>query len=595
MEQSQRQAQVLARAKPQRRKGGARGALALLLACVSLGSALIAIAPTDALAAETGAISGAVTAADTKAPLAEISVCVLAFGGLSPGQCQTTGTNGEYEVAGLAAGQYEVEFSPPEDSGLNYLTQFYEGSASRADAKAVTVTEGTVTTAIDAAMVSGGRVKGLVSGVEGKPLAASSVCALDAATGSPVRCSSTDQAGEYVLQKLATGEYEIEFSPPSGSELSYVKQYFNGAATRAFATPLSVTAGAPDATEANATLQLGGNISGTVTSAATKGPVGGVLVCAADSGIGIERCATTAPDGTYTVALLPPGSYRVHFDPSGAGTSYASQFYKEAETEGGAQLIAVAAGSSNPGIDAVLQGVPVALLKPAITGRAIEGQALTMVRGTWTNAPASVTDEWGRCDGTGMIESCHTVATGPVYTLTAADVGHTIRIREKASNLFGEGAPLFSPPTAVVVAAPRPQPVAVLSSVARTPTTAQLRALLASLLTPRGRNASIGALLKHRGYAVSFRSLSAGTLSIAWYQLPKGAHLSATKPKPVLVAKGSVATTAGGSVKLKIRLTKKGRSVLSRSAKRVTLTARGVLAPSGRGKLSATRAFKLKR
>jgi len=143
-------------------------------------------------------------------------------------------------------------------------------------------------------------------------------------------------------------------------------------------------------------------------------------------------------------------------------------------------------------IDAELMGVPAAITKPAILGSAVEGQTLTVVQGTWTNAPTSVTDEWGRCQSTGAIETCHTIATAPSYTLTTADVGATIRIREKASNAFGEGAPSFSRPTAVVAASaqgglpPSGAPASaiglgsgVLSSTARATTTTQLKALLA--------------------------------------------------------------------------------------------------------------------
>ena len=265
----------------------------------------------------------------------------------------------------------------------------------------------------------------------------------------------------------------------------------------------------------------------------------------------------------------------------------------------------VTAGLTTPGIDAELMGVPAAITKPAILGSAVEGQTLTVVQGTWTNAPTSVTDEWGRCQSTGAIETCHTIATAPSYTLTTADVGATIRIREKASNAFGEGAPSFSRPTAVVAASaqgglpPSGAPASaiglgsgVLSSTARATTTTQLKALLASLLAPRGRNAKIGALLKHRGYAASFTSLAAGKLSISWYLVPKGARLA--RARPVLVAAGSVTTKASGAIRLTIKLTAKGRSLLARAGQ-VKLTSKGVLAASGRPSIVLTRAFTLKR
>ncbi len=481
---------------------GARSLLALSLALAALGIWL-GTSPA-ALAAGTGAISGVVTSSsEAKEPIAGIEVCVQEAVATSVAQCTTTKEKGEYEVAGLTEGNYDVKFSVPAESGLNYLTQFFNGKAIQTEAEPVSVVEGAVTPGIDAALLPGGM------------------------------------------------------------------------------------------------------ISGTVSSAATKAMLADVRVCARDAGAEVERCAMTAADGTYAITALASGGYVVHFEPFGAESSHAPQFYNDATSEAAAEAVIVTAGATATGIDAVLQGVPVALLKPAIAGRAIEGQTLTFLAGTWTNSPTSLIDEWGRCDATGAIETCHTIATTPTYTLTVEDVGHTIRIREQASNEYGVGAPqyLFSPPSAVVAApaqaaapggaVPAPGPGSgVLSTAAKVTTTAQLKALLASLLAPRGKSAKIGALLKHRGYAVSFVSLTAGRLSIAWYLVPKGARVSGAKP--VLAAVGKISTPASGASKLTVRLTAKGRSLLA-PGKPLKLTAKGVLAASGRPSLVATRSFTLKR
>jgi hypothetical protein len=499
MEKSQRNGAALTRhgAPP---VTGARGLLALPLALAALGICLIA--PTsEALAAGTAGISGLVTSSEGKEPIAGIEACAQETALTSVPQCAITDKEGKYAIAGLGEGQYDVSFSVPGESALNYLTQFYKGVASKAEAEHVQVAEGVVSTGIDAALLPGG------------------------------------------------------------------------------------------------------TISGTVSSAATKATLSQVRVCARDAVAEVERCAMNAADGTYVVGALPTGSYRVHFEPFEAESKYAPQFYKDAASEAAAEAVAVTAGSTTAGVDAVLQGVPVALLKPAIVGHAVEGQTLTFLAGTWTNGPTSLIDEWGRCDGT-VIETCHTIATTPTYTLTSADVGHTIRIREQASNEYGAGVPqyLFSPPTAVVVApaqagappaaAPTTTGLGVLSTTASAATTAQLKALLASLLAPHGKSAKIAALLKHRGYAVSFASPIAGRLSISWYLVPKGARLAAGKP--VLAAVGKISTPAGGASKLIVKLTAKGRSLLA-PGKPLKLTAKGVLAASGRPSLVATRSFTLKR
>ncbi len=594
---------------------GAGGALSVRAGAVG-SSALAGPAPAAAAPAAraapafgatgTSTISGTVVAAEGKAPIAGIEACAYATSAeVFAVACAITDANGKYEASGLPGGQYDVEFFAPEASGLNYLTQFYNGKASEAEAEAVTVAEGAVASGVDASLLPGAEISGLLIDGEAKPVAAMQVCAL-APAGFRERCALSNSAGEYTLAALASGEYKIEFAVPFGSELNYATQFYNGVSARSLATAVATTAGAPATSGIDATLQTGGMISGTVTSAATKAALAGVLVCAEDAPSGVGRCATTGASGAYTVAGLPTGSYDVEFIPLFEAGGYAPQFYKEAATPAAAEPVVVTAGSTTPDIDAALLSVPVPITKPTILGSAVEGQTLALTQGSWTNAPTSVTDEWGRCNSTGVIESCHTIAVTPTYTLTAADVGSTIRIREKASNAAGGGTPSFSRPTAVVVASAQagglpaagapPAPLGlgsgVLSSTARVATTAQLKALLASLLAPRGKGAKIGALLKHRGYAVSFASLIAGRLSISWYLVPKGAHVAGAKP--LLVAVGKLSTPASGPSKLTIKLTAGGRGLLARG-KQVKLTAKGVLAASGRPSLTATRSFTLKR
>jgi hypothetical protein len=448
-----------------------------------------------------------------------------------------------------------------------------------------------------------GAIKGLVTASETKAaIAGVEVCAQPTAEPAAEQCVQTNAGGEYEIPALAAGQYDVSFAAPEGSPLNYLMQFYNGKSSKAEAEPVAVVEGEVTP-NIDAALEQGGTVGGTVSSAATKAVLEGVRVCAHSAARETERCASTDAAGQYVIGALPTGLYQVHFDPAVAGASYESQYFEGQTAAEAATAVSVTAGSTTTGIDAVLQGVPVALLKPAIVGRAIEGQTLSFLAGAWTNPPFSLIDEWGRCDGT-VIETCHTVAGTPTYTLTSADVGHTIRLREQASNAFGAGTPqsLFSPPTAVVVAAVQAAPApgspattgpgsGVLSTTASTPTTAQLKALLASLLAPRGKSAKIGALLKHRGYAVSFVSLTAGRLSIAWYLVPKDAHLSAAKP--VLAAVGKIGVPASGASKLTVKLSAKGRSLLA-PGKPLKLTAKGVLAPSGRPSLSATRAFTLK-
>jgi hypothetical protein len=124
-------------------------------------------------------------------------------------------------------------------------------------------------------------------------------------------------------------------------------------------------------------------------------------------------------------------------------------------------------------------------------------------------------------------------------------------------------------------------------NVTATISSAQLKASLAGQLTPTGKAATIAALLRSGGYAVSFKALEAGTVTIDWYQVPAGAKLTkTTKAKPMLVASGKLTFAGTGTGTLKVRLTAAGRRLL-KHAKRVKLEAKGTFTPTHEAPVSA--------
>jgi hypothetical protein len=102
--------------------------------------------------------------------------------------------------------------------------------------------------------------------------------------------------------------------------------------------------------------------------------------------------------------------------------------------------------------------LPVASSPPSISGTASEGQTLTEPHGVWSNSPNAYIYQWEDCDLSGQSCSAISGATGQTYTLSAADVSHTIRVQELASNSGGAGQPATSDPTAAVTPPPPPAP-----------------------------------------------------------------------------------------------------------------------------------------
>ena len=111
---------------------------------------------------------------------------------------------------------------------------------------------------------------------------------------------------------------------------------------------------------------------------------------------------------------------------------------------------------------------------PTISGSAQEGASLTAGAGTWSGSqPISYAYQWSACDPQGAACQDRAGETGSGYTLTAADVGATIRVTVTATNAHGQ-ASATSAQTAVVAAAPPPNPgevvITAAGDIAGTPT-----------------------------------------------------------------------------------------------------------------------------
>ncbi len=127
----------------------------------------------------------------------------------------------------------------------------------------------------------------------------------------------TDGSGAYVVPNLAAGTYYLRFSRSGFVSVVYngipclsnACVGINGSETRMAmtATPLTVTANTT--TTANASLDRGGTVSGTVTRAAGGTPVSGVAVDLYDTSTDNVTSGVTAGDGTYSIPGLPFGPY----------------------------------------------------------------------------------------------------------------------------------------------------------------------------------------------------------------------------------------------------------------------------------------------
>jgi hypothetical protein len=91
---------------------------------------------------------------------------------------------------------------------------------------------------------------------------------------------------------------------------------------------------------------------------------------------------------------------------------------------------------------------------PVISGAARAGQVLTKVsEGVWwLPDPLSFADRWLRCNATGGDCVAIPGATGFVYRLTAADVGHDVTVQVTATDQEGQTGTARAAPIGPVTA-----------------------------------------------------------------------------------------------------------------------------------------------
>lgn len=306
----------------------------------------------------TGQISGTVTSAASKVALAGVKVCTRVPARFEH-ECARTDAQGEYTITRVHPGEYDVEFSTAGFDGGNYASQYYQGASTSSVATKVTVTAGATDAGVDAELQPGGKISGFVKSATPPylPLEAVSVCA-SSTSGSEVSfCASTDAAGAYTIEGLASGSYEVSFSPPEGSSSDYLGNK---------ATPVSVTEG--QTTEGvDSELRLGAEISGTVTSAATGGDLGDVRVCSLETSGGgaghANRCTETNSGGEYALLGVPGEQTAIAFTPLAAAGNFLGQLYSGQVGLGAATKLKIEPGQSIGGIDGQL------LAGGSITGR----------------------------------------------------------------------------------------------------------------------------------------------------------------------------------------------------------------------------------
>jgi hypothetical protein len=255
-----------------------------------------------------------------------------------------TRRNGRYQFRGLDPGRYGIDFSPNCGRESVYLPQWWPGTANETRRGLVKTGFGTTTRHIDARLVVGGTISGVVrfKNRHGQPIKGICVNATPASQpfsfGYPV---GTNAKGKYAFRGLPAGSYSLSFGPGCNNDGNYLDQNY----------PHNVTARLGHVTGGiNAYLQPGAIITGTVTARASGAKLGGICVLTASGFAGTE----THANGRYSMDRIPPGRTKVEFINCDNRGNFAPQFYPDNLNVAAAVSIGTRAGRITSGIDAAL-------------------------------------------------------------------------------------------------------------------------------------------------------------------------------------------------------------------------------------------------
>ncbi|HEX6930702.1 MAG TPA: carboxypeptidase-like regulatory domain-containing protein [Streptosporangiaceae bacterium] len=298
-----------------------------------------------------GTISGRVVDGSTGKPVR--NECVDAFDSVTQGDgfAQTDRT-GHYVVRGLATGRYLLTFSRcyakgPDLAGLTRPTP-------------VTVSAPHAVTGIDVRLAPGGDVSGTVT-AGAHPQIGTCVELIPLQRSATIGFAGTGIDGSYTATGLTAGQYQVLFNDPTcfiGQD-RFASQWYNGQPTASTADIITVTAG-HTTSGISAKLQPLGSIRGTVTDPG-HAPVSGECITAVPIGKDLgglfpvtAEVAITTTAGSYSLADLQPGTYKVKFSTGCGDRGFKTQWWQAASSRTSATAIAVSAGAVVSGIDASL-------------------------------------------------------------------------------------------------------------------------------------------------------------------------------------------------------------------------------------------------
>ena len=293
----------------------------------------------------TAVLRGRVVVADSGQPLRRVQIRATAPE-LREGRSVMTDDEGRYELTELPAGRYLLSASKG-----GYVNMGYGQRRPFEPGRPLELADGQVLEKVDFTMPRGGVITGRITDEAGEPVAGAMVQVaryqffngqrrlMMAPVGNGI--TQTDDRGEFRAYGVPPGEYYVSASMraigpmtgPSQDRSGYAATYYPGTPAAAEAQRVTVSLG-EEVAGISFSLQPArtASISGFVRTADGRPHTSATLIVRqmqGDSGAGMVSFATGAavrPDGSFTIANLPPGQYGIDVRSQAAGdTEFASE------------------------------------------------------------------------------------------------------------------------------------------------------------------------------------------------------------------------------------------------------------------------------
>lgn len=287
----------------------------------------------DGVLTKGASISGTVTD-ETGKVLRDICVAVYSDEEYSFGV--TDGT-GRYLAGALEGGEYVVSFR--DCANEVYVSEYYDDQPTAAKANRVSVAPEGSAPGVNASLARGASISGSVVDDVGDPRAWTCISARDA-RGNFAGSGNGDGNGAFRIGALPAGEYRLRVSACDEDE--FVTEWYQDEPDLASADPIDL-APAEDLHGVVFRVSPGGTIEGTV-NAEGAGPFPNACIDVYDASGEDVGWSYTSGDGSYSVAGLPPGGYRIQFYDCG-NEEYASSWYGGAPDFASAAQVVVTDGT----------------------------------------------------------------------------------------------------------------------------------------------------------------------------------------------------------------------------------------------------------